>query len=505
MEIIQWNTCGIKPKVRNGDVSYLLKNYNCPVLVTQETKLPHEAIFKIKGYKSYLKSLPINEGEKAHGGVGIFVKNSASSYEIPLNTALQAVAASVKISQRITICSIYLPPDEEISKQDIQNIINQLPRPFMILGDFNAHHPLWYDTRPTDRRGEVIVEIIADNEVGLLDGNKPTALWNVDKTFSHIDLSIVSSDLLDSFYWNTHEEPLNSDHYPIILKTENKIEEQRPPRWILDKAKWDRFQQLAILEEELHEDLSVDEATMLMENCIKQAAEKSIPLTSGTRGANNPAWWNARCRQAINKRKAAFRRFNKVTTSENFTSYKKARALARREVIRSKEECWSKFLESINNKTSSKEVWRRIRILINKYNGEKLTALKLNQPEIKISNIPIQIKEQILKQINELGCIQTIETENNEEKFTITVRYEQNIQELILDRYDGKNIRECELKVEVIPVQESKIMDEPVKIANLLGKRFSYVSSYKSRPEFQEIQMEKEKEDFDFSTNIEMK
>ena len=76
---------------------------------------------------------------------------------------------------------------------------------------------------------------------------------------------------------------------------------------------------------------------------------------------------------------------------------------------------------------------------------------------------------------------------------------------MILDRYDGKNIRECELKVEVIPVQESKIMDEPVKIANLLGKRFSYVSSYKSRPEFQKIQMEKEKEDFDFSTNIEMK
>ena len=244
---------------------------------------------------------------------------------------------------------------------------------------------------------------------------------------------------------------------------------------------------------------------MLMENCIKEAAEKSIPRTSGTRGASNPAWWNARCRQAINKRKATFRRFNKVTTSENFTSYKKARALARREVIRSKEECWSKFLESINNKTSSKEVWRRIRILLNKYNGEKLAALKLNQPEIKISNIPIQNKEQILKQINELGCIQTIETENNEEKFTITVRYEQNIQELILDRYDGKNIRESELKVEVIPLQEPKILDEPVKIANLLGKRFSYVSSSKSQPEFKEIQMEKEKEGFGFSTNIEMK
>ena len=505
MNIIQWNTCGIKPKVRNGDVSYLMKNYNCPILVTQETKLPHEAIFRIKGYKSYLKSLPINEGEKSHGGVGIFVKNFASSYEIPLNTVLQAVAVSVKITQRITICSIYLPPDEVISKEEIQNVLNQLPKPFMILGDFNAHHPLWYDTRPTDRRGDDIVDIIAENDIGLLDGNKPTAIWNVDKSSSHIDLSIVSSELLDTFYWNTYDETMNSDHYPIILKTENKIEEERPPRWILDKAKLDRFQQLAILEEELNEDQSVDEATMLIENCIKQAAEKTIPQTSGTRSASNPAWWNTRCRQAINKRKATFRKFNKVATPENFTSYKKARALARREVIRSKEESWSKFLESINNKTSSKEVWRRIRILLNKYHGEKLTTLKLNQPEIKISNIPIQIREEILTQINELGCIQTIETENNEEISTITIRFEQNIQELILDRYDGKVIGDIELKAEVIPIQQPKILDEPIKIANVLGKRFNYISSSKSRPEFKEIQTEKEKEDFDFTTNLEMK
>ena len=159
----------------------------------------------------------------------------------------------------------------------------------MILGDFNAHHPLWYDRRPTDRRGDDIVDIIAENDIGLLDGNKPTAIWNVDKSSSHIDLSIVSSELLDTFYWNTYDETMNSDHYPIILKTENKIEEERPPRWILDKAKWDRFQQLAILEEELNEDQSVDEATMLIENCIKQAAEKTIPQTSGTRSASNPA------------------------------------------------------------------------------------------------------------------------------------------------------------------------------------------------------------------------
>ena len=76
---------------------------------------------------------------------------------------------------------------------------------------------------------------------------------------------------------------------------------------------------------------------------------------------------------------------------------------------------------------------------------------------------------------------------------------------MILDRYDGKVIGDIELKAEVIPIQQPKILDEPIKIANVLGKRFNYISSSKSRPEFKEIQTEKEKEDFDFTTNLEMK
>ena len=508
MNILQWNICGLKPKMKNGDIPCLIKKYQCPVLVFQETKLSEEQIFKIKGYKSYLKSLPTEEGEKAHGGVGIFVKNYASSYSIPLNTNLQAVAVSVKIHKRVSICSLYLPPRKEISKEDIQNIINQLPKPFLLLGDFNAHHRLWYDQREIDQRGKKIVEIIADNDVGLLDRNKPTCIWNTDKSYSHIDLSIASSDIIDDFYWDTHEEPMNSDHFPILLNSERSILEDRPPRWITEKAKWQQYQELAVVEEnQLKSELTVDQVTTLLEENINKAAEISIPKTSGKRGAANPAWWNTRCRKAINKRKATFRRFNKVSTTENYISYKKARAQARKEIIESKKECWIRFLESINSKTTSKEVWRRIRILLNKYKGETLTTLKLTQPAIKISNIPLQNKHEIIEELCNLGCIQSISTEenNNPSTLTVTIRYEQNNQNEIIRKYDGKTISSKQIKAEILSQEKTQIIDDQKEIANCLGRRFQYISSNNYRSNFNETRKESEREKIDFSTMNNMK
>ena len=36
------------------------------------------------------------------------------------------------------ICSLYLPPHCKFSKHDLENLINQLPRPYLLLGDFNS-------------------------------------------------------------------------------------------------------------------------------------------------------------------------------------------------------------------------------------------------------------------------------------------------------------------------------------------------------------------------------
>ena len=158
--ILQWNCEGIKAKFSGGDILQLIKETDTTCLCLQETKLAPDSKFNIKKFRAYLKNLNIEEGQHPHGGVAIFVKSHISSYQVQLTTALQAVAVSVKFHKRITLCSLYLPPAQAATKaqvqslkRELQGLFDQLPRPFIVLGDFNAHHPLWYDPREAEKRG----------------------------------------------------------------------------------------------------------------------------------------------------------------------------------------------------------------------------------------------------------------------------------------------------------------------------------------------------------------
>ena len=77
------------------------------------------------------------------GGIVLLVSNNFLHSPIPLNTNIQAIAISIHIRQLITMCTIYLPPKDNIQQHDLNNLINQLPTPFNILDDFNAHNPVW--------------------------------------------------------------------------------------------------------------------------------------------------------------------------------------------------------------------------------------------------------------------------------------------------------------------------------------------------------------------------
>ena len=90
--------------------------------------------------------MEIPDGGNAHGGVAIFVPKGVSVFKIDLNTELQAIAVSVKLQKRITVCSLYLPPGEAIQRRQLEGLINQLPTPFLLLGDFNARSKLWNDS-----------------------------------------------------------------------------------------------------------------------------------------------------------------------------------------------------------------------------------------------------------------------------------------------------------------------------------------------------------------------
>ena len=87
----------------------------------------------------HLTSCDIGGTGSACGGVSVLSRDGIPSSECTLNTSLQAKAVTISTSKTITICSLYLPPSENLNIVLLTRLISQLPTPFVIYGDINGH------------------------------------------------------------------------------------------------------------------------------------------------------------------------------------------------------------------------------------------------------------------------------------------------------------------------------------------------------------------------------
>ena len=92
-------------------------------------------------------------GDRAFGGLSVIVNNSIPQSQIPLNANLQAVSVKVTLHRLIHFRSIYLPPGDRFNIADKEHLISQLPKPFIIMGDFNSHSSVW-GCRDTTRKAD---------------------------------------------------------------------------------------------------------------------------------------------------------------------------------------------------------------------------------------------------------------------------------------------------------------------------------------------------------------
>ena len=207
--ILQWNLRGIR--ARTQDLRLLLHETNPSFICLQELKLPDsEANFAIHhSYHTHIR-LP-EENAVPKGGVLVAVRKTIPHSAVQLNTPLQAVAVHLHEGPLRSISSIYLPPGDNITINQIQQLIDQLPKPTLLSGDFNAHNPMWYSPS-LDPRGTVIESVIELGDLVPINEDMPTYFRSYDQTASHIDLTLVSSLLAPDYTWTTLDELHGSDH-----------------------------------------------------------------------------------------------------------------------------------------------------------------------------------------------------------------------------------------------------------------------------------------------------
>ena len=160
-----------------------------------------------------------------HGGVAIYLHQDIPYTEVELSTSIQAIAVTVFLKTKFTICNIYSSRNHSLTANNLMQLYNQLPQPCMLLGDFNAYSVMW-GCHQTDTRGRILQNFIDNTGLSLLNNGAPTHPNMANDTA--IDLSICSPRLSEDFEWNTLPTVLDSDHYPIVLSTSLQVQSPFP-------------------------------------------------------------------------------------------------------------------------------------------------------------------------------------------------------------------------------------------------------------------------------------
>lgn len=135
INIIHWNINGLVKKLNY--INLIKQQHNPTIICLQETNLNNTNTLSIKNFNVFNTNR--TACNRSSGEVAILVRSDYSSSQIQIYSPLEVVAIYIQLESSITICNIYIPNQKQFKSSDIKNIIQQLPTPFILLGDFNSH------------------------------------------------------------------------------------------------------------------------------------------------------------------------------------------------------------------------------------------------------------------------------------------------------------------------------------------------------------------------------
>jgi len=376
--IINWNCRGFR---RNLDeIKNLIRDYDPMALCLQETYTGPGKTIDFRQYSSYHCHAISTDG-RSIGGVTLMIKKSVPHRQVPLRSDIQAVAITFSGFKTITLCSIYLPPSFKLEQKDLEDLVDQLPSPFMLVGDFNAHNDIWDENKknPINSKGKIIENLMLQRELCMYNDGSATYIHPANGNMSAIDLSLCSPNLFIDYSWKVHEDLCGSDHFPTFLHFNGVGNVDRVQTWKFNKADWPEFQN----------NCSIHLTTNLMEDdqenkvdiftlSLEFIARSTIPKTSATPKKLNKPWWNNKCENAVRDRIKALRLFKKKTTSTNLDHFKLKYAAARRIIRESMRNSWKDYVSKLNSRTPIKKTWDMIRKILGKKSNPHVSQLKVN-------------------------------------------------------------------------------------------------------------------------------
>lgn len=385
VNILQWNCQSLRPKLSSFES--LLTQEKVHIAVLSETWLEPHSYFKINGYRAYRL-----DRSDSYGGVAILVHRSVKSIACPTqcpNIGIEILHIKILNCQHImNIISIYCPSTVHTTQNDWDYVFSLVNSKSVILGDFNAHHSNW--SNRMDRRGQQIFDSMLEYDFMYLNNGDPTRVRLVNGFLqqSSPDISFVSTDLATLFSWKITNESLGSDHLIIKLRININNQRQSIKKRNFKNSDWNSYNMF--LENEFT-DFSVPACTQVFydkfEAVLHAAAGRFIPykiIPQHICSKFNPKpYWNAELSKSIAERRIALANLRRSPSPANLETLKEKIRMSQKLIRLAKCKSWQKFCTSMDDTTSPKEMWHKMRWVkghhSNTYNHsvDKDTAEKL--------------------------------------------------------------------------------------------------------------------------------
>lgn len=361
LEVIQFNCCGISTKL--SEVKLYIYRERPDIVCFCETWLKR-SYPKFVGYNNlYLHRVTDK------GGLAMLIREDIPFAPKPIvqygggDLEYQAIDIHTSLGP-ISIMNTY-NPNKNIKVEEFRHYIGQLGAKYIIIGDLNAHSPLWDARGRTNQTGKAIEDLLNCLHLGLLNKvETPTYIDNRTGTTSCLDLCLTSPNL--SLLGDLKRGvDLGSDHFPIECMfgfSGVKSDMSTPKNWRLKHADWRRWEEelMRMGEGETNWFAPADAETYnnnIVERLI-DTASTTIPQTSGVRRCNRATpWWDPRVEGAVIRRRIAKNLLWTHPTMDNLTDYRKQQATAKHLIIKKKKNSWAEFVSSVSHNTPSAKMW----------------------------------------------------------------------------------------------------------------------------------------------------
>ncbi|GFN93239.1 RNA-directed DNA polymerase from mobile element jockey-like [Plakobranchus ocellatus] len=210
--VVQWNIRGLRSNFE--ELKLLLNRSQSAVVALQECRLG-EGQLPPQGYTLLLAQ------------VGSLGARRPFSSEIVLNTGLHAAAATISMEKRfLSVPASQYPSFETLC---LAELFEQLPKPFLVLGDFNA-----FSCR--EGRERMLEQFMAENDLIILNSGEQTFVYSAYHSTSAIDLIVASPSIAAECSWAVHSDLCGSDHFPIFLTLFSSFNSNVNPSFNFQKA-----------------------------------------------------------------------------------------------------------------------------------------------------------------------------------------------------------------------------------------------------------------------------